>query len=395
MKGSANIRGRVDASGKLTRLSGNAEITGANSKPAIIHNTDNSYQETAKPGSELILPNISFTDSDGSVHARPGQTDIIATLCLSLAQMLGITTADIIYDDLGSSFKLTGVLQQVTTNDLSISLTGQQVGDFLASLSSATIHNDLAAASKLGTLVALLTNAEINNFLTAAQVQALNAAQIQSILTAQLLNLTSTQLQYILANDMSAQFLNTYLSAANRNKINAIYALQTGQTVSYATGDDGDLKAGRLTDFFTLPLNNSFGNTNRFTDNNGGQVYTVPYLINHANGNGFCTTMQAAATWANAISNSNAFTNSLYNTGWKLPNVNEIMSLFNFSKAGGGGGWWLNYAPFNFGTTNFWTSTTYPDNTLQALVGVCGNASVFIIVTKTLTRGYIPCRIHF
>ena len=42
--------------------------------------------------------------------------------------------------------------------------------------------------------------------------------------------------------------------------------MKTGQTTSYRTGDDGDLEAGRATDFFTLASNNPFGNTNRFTD---------------------------------------------------------------------------------------------------------------------------------
>ena len=42
--------------------------------------------------------------------------------------------------------------------------------------------------------------------------------------------------------------------------------LKTNQTVSYRTGDDGDLQKGREVDFYTLSANNPFGNTNRFTD---------------------------------------------------------------------------------------------------------------------------------
>jgi hypothetical protein len=37
--------------------------------------------------------------------------------------------------------------------------------------------------------------------------------------------------------------------------------LQSGQTTSYATNDDGDLQRGRLVDYSTLPYNNGFGNT--------------------------------------------------------------------------------------------------------------------------------------
>ena len=47
--------------------------------------------------------------------------------------------------------------------------------------------------------------------------------------------------------------------------------MQTGQTTIFRTGDDADRRAeGRDVDFFTLPSNNPFGNTNRFTDELGG-----------------------------------------------------------------------------------------------------------------------------
>ena len=35
--------------------------------------------------------------------------------------------------------------------------------------------------------------------------------------------------------------------------------MKTGQTVSYRTGDDGDIEAGRLTSFSVLEKNNPFG----------------------------------------------------------------------------------------------------------------------------------------
>jgi hypothetical protein len=55
--------------------------------------------------------------------------------------------------------------------------------------------------------------------------------------------------------------------------------MKTGQTTSYRTGDDGDIEAGRATSFFVLPSNNPFGNTNRFTDELGGQTYTNNIVI--------------------------------------------------------------------------------------------------------------------
>jgi len=50
--------------------------------------------------------------------------------------------------------------------------------------------------------------------------------------------------------------------------------MKTGQTISYATNDDGDLEAGRNTSFTVLAENNPFGNTNRFTSELGTQTYT-------------------------------------------------------------------------------------------------------------------------
>jgi hypothetical protein len=55
--------------------------------------------------------------------------------------------------------------------------------------------------------------------------------------------------------------------------------MKTGQTTSYRTGDDGNIQAGRATSFSVLAENNPFGNTNRFTDELGGQTYTNNIMI--------------------------------------------------------------------------------------------------------------------
>lgn len=48
---------------------------------ATVKNSDNSYNDTVAPGATLTLPNISFTDSDGTVSSVPAVTDIVATPC--------------------------------------------------------------------------------------------------------------------------------------------------------------------------------------------------------------------------------------------------------------------------------------------------------------------------
>ena len=55
--------------------------------------------------------------------------------------------------------------------------------------------------------------------------------------------------------------------------------IKTGQTVSYRSGDDGTIEAGRLVDFYTLPNNNPFGTAERFSDEFGGSTYANNIVI--------------------------------------------------------------------------------------------------------------------
>ena len=144
--------------------------------------------------------------------------------------------------------------------------------------------------------------------------------------------------------------------------------MKTGQTTSYRTGDDGDIEAGRDVDFFTLPANNPFGNTDRFTDELGGSTYTNDIVIDWSTYNGstvlgwYRVVVVVGKTWADAIDFANALSVATFTTGWRVPNVLEIMSIYNFSISSR-----LNYPPFNFTLTLAgWTSTTNPANGTHA-----------------------------
>jgi hypothetical protein len=127
------------------------------------------------------------------------------------------------------------------------------------------------------------------------------------------------------------------------------YVQKTGQTTSYATGDDGDLQKGVA---WPSP---------RFTDNADGTVTdNLTELIwlknaNHPN---------SAETWVNAVT----YCNNLADDGgeltdgsvagdWRLPNVHELISLMDFSQ----------YDPplpighpfTNVQSNYYWSSTTY------------------------------------
>jgi hypothetical protein len=133
---------------------------------------------------------------------------------------------------------------------------------------------------------------------------------------------------------------------------------KTGQTTSYATGDDGATQRGRLTNFTTLASNNPFGNTNRFTAKNGTQTYTnsVAYDWSTYNGSTVLAYYYGDAntrTWTTQLTQ---YTGSTIDglTGWNLFNIYEAMNIMNFSFPGG---FVYNYAPFNLTRRYMFVST--------------------------------------
>jgi hypothetical protein len=139
--------------------------------------------------------------------------------------------------------------------------------------------------------------------------------------------------------------------------------MKTGQTTSYRTGDDGDIEAGRATSFTVLASNNPFGNTNRFTDELGGQTYTNNIAIDWSTYNGSNVlgisriNIATGNTWNQAIDNSLSYSIGSFTTGWRLPNIREIFNLLNFVNDQNN---LLNYSPFNLSSSGriYWSSTT-------------------------------------
>jgi hypothetical protein len=135
---------------------------------------------------------------------------------------------------------------------------------------------------------------------------------------------------------------------------------KTGQTISYAAGDDGDLEEG-----VNWP-------TPRFTDNFDGTVkdnMTGLIWMKHANCFG-------PGTWDQALSDCNGLTDGACgllddsNAGdWRLPNKKELISLTHYGYIepalpnGTGTGQWSPGNPFNHVVANYpnayWSSTTF------------------------------------
>lgn len=173
--------------------------------------------------------------------------------------------------------------------------------------------------------------------------------------------------------------------------------MKTGQTTSYRTGDDGDIEAGRATDFLTLNYTNPFGNTNRFTDELGGSTYTNNIVIDWSTYDNVAGTVLGivknfvtlgTAIWDDAIDNSLAYSVGTFTTGWRLINRTEINNLCNM----GNSTFPLNYAPFNAG----FGGATWTSNTLLASTSFAwylNNTTADIrYQAKTTVSYYIPVR---
>ena len=140
--------------------------------------------------------------------------------------------------------------------------------------------------------------------------------------------------------------------------------LQTGQTTSYATNDDGDLQRGRLVNLLTLPYNNGFGTTDRFTDELGTQTYAESIIIDWSTWDGGTDVLgfiftpnsdshNTAKSWTDWMAGQPYTTNGFGD--WYVVNTNEVLHLYDITTSNG-----LNYAPFNLGTSGgneIWTST--------------------------------------
>ena len=154
---------------------------------------------------------------------------------------------------------------------------------------------------------------------------------------------------------------------------------KTGQTTSYAAGDDGDLEKGVA---WPNP---------RFTDNSNGTVTdNLTGLIWLKNAECFGPRVWTAAlTDANTLNNRECgLTDGSVEGDWRLPNVREMQSLIDYGR--------YNPAlpsgyPFTGAQSEYyWTSSTYPDST-YAWIMYLGNGSVGLI-DKTPTFYVWPVR---
>jgi len=170
----------------------------------------------------------------------------------------------------------------------------------------------------------------------------------------------------------------------------------SGLQTSYRTGDDKSVNAGRENgSFFTLIDANPFGNNDRFTDTLGTQVYANDIILDWAHRDyenelvlSYYRVERVATDWNDAIDSALALSVTGFTSGWYLPNIEELNNLIQMSTDPTVNLYPLTFAPFNLSAnTNFWTSTTRPVSTSQALKFFNNSSYAFAAVTKT-TAGY-------
>ncbi|MBF0345303.1 MAG: DUF1566 domain-containing protein [Nitrospirae bacterium] len=137
---------------------------------------------------------------------------------------------------------------------------------------------------------------------------------------------------------------------------------KTGQTSTYATGDDGAIQKG-----VDWPNPRFTASTNTVTDNLTGLIWTKNAKITGA------TTWQGAIDYVTSMNNG---AGTYGYTDWRLPNIREIENLVNAGQVDTS--IWLNSQGFiNVQSNAYWSSTTYTYDTSRAWLVFMhwGNAS--------------------
>jgi len=189
-------------------------------------------------------------------------------------------------------------------------------------------------------------------------------------------------------NDISWGIAQEYFSCSGSEAAVGATLMKTGQTTSYRTGDDGDLEAGRATNFTTLATANPFENTNRFTDELGGSTYTNNIVIDWSTYDGTTVlgisrvAIATGQSWNTAIDNSLSYSVGTFTSGWRLPNMKEIFNLINYANDSNN---FLNYSPLNLSQTGrvYWSSNTLSSATTSAYT--FNNTGVTSQAAKTTT----------
>ena len=139
-----------------------------------------------------------------------------------------------------------------------------------------------------------------------------------------------------------------YAFAARDGQSGTLGIPKTGQTISYAAGDDGDLQRGT-----------SWPNP-RFVDNMDGTVTdNLTGFVWEKNPSG-----TSSITWAQALAYADVLVLAGY-SDWRLPNRNELLSLTNAGQSDTAS-WLIGQGFLGIMSSYYWPSTTFTSSTVYA-----------------------------
>jgi hypothetical protein len=309
---------------------------------ATYSNSDNSYSGNVVSGGSLSIPDITVTDSDGSTFTSPSVKNITCSPAAAAS---------------------------VENSDASYSTTVASGGSLSLPDSDVNVNGSLEGS------VVSVKDVDINVVDSSGTVTPDSVSIVGNTVT-------------IDVPDSSPAPVGATL-------------MKTGQTTSYRTGDDGDIEAGRATDFFTLSTNNPFGNTNRFTDELGGGTYANNIVIDWSTYDTVAGTVLGWSksathtgvldTWNNFIDSALIYSVGTYTTGWRLPNTLELLSIQWYGSSQRMQMTGCPYGdPFNISSNVFWSATSLDASNAQ-VVATAGTNQLYPY-SKTSTRRALYCR---
>ena len=195
--------------------------------------------------------------------------------------------------------------------------------------------------------------------------------------------------------------------------------LWSGQGTSYLTGDEGWQASNGIFDdvlpaypqsiasldynaanpFDTLVSNNAFGNKNRFTDENGLQIYGNAYFIDHLFGIGWVNTYIGAFTnesYNSGIPTAEAYTHPTL--GYNDFHVPGVKMAYHYLRMDGAPGFayspWVGLA--GLGNNRVLTSTSRNDSQAGQMYGLEANRGRVLDASKGATvHTMIVFRLHY
>jgi len=403
-----------------------------------VENTDQTYTATVASGGLLVLPDVNLVvkDQDGNIlsdEIYPSVQDeqIIVTLptCEDASYKFTDSAGTTLYEGTIPS----GGYVEGSINDSFVSNSNDTyTADVLAEGSLELPDVTFSINNSVGTQVLSTTVPSVTNQTLVAPDGAVHIKHEADGTIAVVSTPSGVQTDYIIQNnDITVNNANPFVLHAEepldirlKNQSNATITpssvsyngnqhyvdvtintasfvpvgaslIKSGQTTSYATGDDGNIQAGRATSFTALASNNPFGNTNRFTSELGTQTYTNNIVIDWSTYNNstvlgyYRLVYSDNISWTNAIILANAKVIGGFSS-WRMCNIREMQNIFNYGIASSTV---LNYAPFSITTNqNVWNSTTNPLTTTSAYYTTISSAETSFAAKTTNGPRYMVCR---